>query len=86
MRLLGLDHADDAGIWEYAKKNDYVLVTQDVDFSNLSALRGFPPKIIWLRCGNRPTRFIEALLRQNHVAIIQFLNDPSVSCLEIGSP
>ena len=84
VRLLGLDRADDQAVWEYARQNDYVLVTQDVDYSNLSALRGYPPKIIWLRCGNQPTAFVEALLRQNQNRIIQFLNNPLVGCLEIG--
>jgi predicted nuclease of predicted toxin-antitoxin system len=84
VRLLGLDRADDNTVWEYARRNGYVLVTQDVDYSNLSALRGYPPKIVWLRCGNRPTGYIEALLTQNHARIIQFLNDPAVGCLEIG--
>jgi predicted nuclease of predicted toxin-antitoxin system len=84
VRLLGLDRADDNAIWEYAKRNDYVLVTQDVDYSNLSALRGYPPKVIWLRCGNRPRVYIETLLTHNHARIIQFLHDPSVGCLEIG--
>lgn len=84
VRLLGLDCADDSAVWDYARRNDYVLVTQDVDYSNLSALRGYPPKVIWLRCGNQPTGYIEALLTQNHARIIQFLNDPAVGCLEIG--
>ena len=82
--LLGLDRAKDEKIWEHARDNDYVLVTQDVDYSHLSSLRGYPPKIIWLRCGNQPTGFIEKLLRCNVTRIIQFLNDPEVACLVIG--
>jgi predicted nuclease of predicted toxin-antitoxin system len=84
VRSLGLDRADDNRIWAYARQNDYVLVTQDADYSNLSNLRGYPPKLIWLRCGNRPTREIEALLRGNHSDIIKFLSESSVGCLEIS--
>ncbi len=84
VRLLGLERADDTAVWEHAKQHGYVLVSQDADFSSLSSLRGFPPKVIWIRCGNRPTREIEALLRGNHSQILQFLADPSISCLEIG--
>jgi predicted nuclease of predicted toxin-antitoxin system len=84
VRLLGPDRADNDAVWEYARQHDYVLVTQDADYSNLSGLRGFPPKIIWLCCGNRPTREIEALLRRNHPRIIHFLADPTIGCLEIG--
>lgn len=29
VKLLGLDQADDAEIWEYARVNGFVLVTQD---------------------------------------------------------
>jgi predicted nuclease of predicted toxin-antitoxin system len=83
VRLLGLERADDQATWEHARQNDFVLVTQDVDFSNFSALRGYPPKVIWLRCGNQPTDFIGALLERNHAHITTFLNDPTVGCLEI---
>src|SRR5258706_15345629 len=84
VRLLGLDRADDNTVWEYARQHDYVLVSQDGDYSNLSNLRGYPPKIVWLRCGNRPTGEVESLLRRNHQRIIHFLADPTISCLEIG--
>ena len=55
VRLLGLDKATDAAIWDYAKANDFILVTLDADYADAAALRGPPPKVIWLRCGNRPT-------------------------------
>ena len=84
VRLLGLDRADDDIVWNYARQHNYVFVTQDGDYSNLSGLRGYPPKIIWLRCGNRRTSEIEALLRRNHALIIQFLGDPAIGCLELG--
>jgi predicted nuclease of predicted toxin-antitoxin system len=82
VRLLGLEQAADAAIWEYARKHDFVLVTQDGDYSNLSALRGYPPKVIWLRCGNRRTEYIAAVLDKNHVAIVEFFEDSTVGCLE----
>ncbi len=84
IRLLGLDRADDNAIWEHARKNNFVLVTQDGDYANLSALRGYPPKVLWLRCGNRRTDYIESLLHRNRVRILQFLEDPAVGCLEIA--
>lgn len=52
---VGLDRASDVIVWEYAQQNGFVLVTRDVDFSELSLLRGFPPKIIWIRRGNCST-------------------------------
>ncbi len=38
--------AKDEEIWKYAKSNDLIIVTNDQDFLNLAALRGFPPKLI----------------------------------------
>lgn len=80
---LGLDKADDHTIWQCAKLNGFALVTQDSDFADLSAVFGSPPKIIWLRCGNRPTHKIEDLLRRHARIIDAFNDDPQVDCLEI---
>lgn len=44
----------DTDIWNYAEKHNFTILTNDADFSNLSILKGFPPKIIWLRFGNLP--------------------------------
>ncbi len=83
VKALRLDQAADSALWDYARTHGYVLVTQDGDFSNLSALRGYPPKVVWLRCGNRPTAVIERLLRVHHARILTFLGDPRVGILEI---
>lgn len=83
VRLLGLSGASDRELWDYAKEHDFVLVSFDVDFAEMSTLQGHPPKVIWLRCGNQPTSFIEALLRRNAEPIANFARDSSVGCLEI---
>ena len=82
VRLLGLKRADDRAIWDYAKANGFVLATLDTDFVEIASLRGAPPKIIWLRCGNQPTTAIEALLRNHAALIIEFECNKS-ACLEI---
>jgi len=76
--LIGLDQVDDDVIWEYAKSNGYAIVTKDVDYSDTCLLRGFPPRVIWVRAGNCPTQHIEDLLRERHDAILAFENDPIV--------
>lgn len=38
-------------------------------------LHGFPPKLLWLRIGNCDTDDIEAVIRANHDAIVQLVND-----------
>jgi predicted nuclease of predicted toxin-antitoxin system len=83
VRLLGMEESDDRAIWEYAKANDFVLVSQDVDFADLATLYGPPPKVIWLRCGNQPTEAIEKRLRDQALALVQFVEDQAAACWEI---
>ena len=44
----GLINSTDREIWDFAKKNNFIIVTQDSDFNDLNLLLGFPPKIIWI--------------------------------------
>ena len=83
VRLLGLAEADDRKIWQHAKANDFVLVTQDADFADMATLYGPPPKVIWLRCGNQPTEAIERRLRDHAEAIGAFVQSDIVACWEI---
>lgn len=83
VRLLNLSEADDRTVWEYAKQNGFVIVSQDADFADLAALYGPPPKVIWLRCGNQPVTVIEGLLRQSVGAIAEFEKEVTAPCLEI---
>src|SRR5262245_28570309 len=81
--LVGLDRASDLAVWAYAQTNDYIIVTKDSDFSDVSVLRGFPPKVIWLRLGNCTTSDVERTMRSGFAAIDAFANDPSVGILEL---
>lgn len=82
VRLAGLDRASDTSIWQYAAENGFVLVTLDADFAELAALRGSPPKVIWLRCGNQSTQTIEDLLR-SQAETIEAFGEGTAACLEI---
>ena len=70
---------------EIAKVKGYTIITFDADFYELQTIKGFPPKIIWLRFGNmtRP-EFINFF--QNNVSTIrEFLNSKEyeeIGCLE----
>jgi predicted nuclease of predicted toxin-antitoxin system len=66
---LGLHETDDLVIREYARLNDFFIVTKDADFSDLCLLMGFPPKVIWIRLGNCFTSEIERLLREKFIDI-----------------
>ncbi len=82
VRLLGLEKADDRALWRYAAANGFMIVSLDADFAEMAALLGPPPKVIWLRGGNRPTKATEALLRAHTDAIVSF-DTNSAACLEI---
>jgi predicted nuclease of predicted toxin-antitoxin system len=82
VRILGLAEADDHAIWQYAGTHGFVLVSLDADFAEMATLRGPPPKVIWLRRGNRATAVIETLLRDHRDTIAAFEND-TAACLEI---
>ena len=63
VRLLGLSEADDLTIWNYAIEHDFMIVTQDSDYADWNKLRGVPPGIIWLRCGNSTVDDIHSKIR-----------------------
>jgi predicted nuclease of predicted toxin-antitoxin system len=79
----GLAEADDISVWNYAGRNGLTVVTHDADFAELAALRGPPPKIVWLRCGNQPIVVIERLLREHAGQMKSFLKDPVAACFEL---
>lgn len=80
---LGLDCSSDSEIWEYARLNGFILVTKDADFGDMSLLRGFPPKVVWLRKGNCSTAEIENILRSNFSAIENLYQDKVVGLLTL---
>lgn len=70
-RDVGLARADDGVIWKFAKEGGFVIVSKDADFHQLSFLHGHPPKVIWLRLGNRSTDEVLAVLQRSldHIAM-----------------
>lgn len=78
---LNLDTAEDFLVWQYARDNDFIIVTKDSDFSELSLLRGFPPKVIWIRIGNSTTNEIESLIRSHTEEINNFYRASSLGIL-----
>ncbi len=73
----------DNQIWEYAKKQDFIIVTFDEDFTDIQMIYEFPPKIIWLRCGNKNTVYIAEKLIRLKTEIINFYNDNEQGIFEI---
>jgi predicted nuclease of predicted toxin-antitoxin system len=83
VRELGLENYSDKQIWEYAKQNEFTIVTFDADFYDFSLVWGQPPKIIWIRTYNQTTENIEKILRKYLSTMQAFLRDNSLACLEI---
>ena len=75
VQLLGLDRATDTQLWEFAKKEDFVIVSKDNDFVDFSELFGSPPKVVWLQIGNCVTSDVEQLLIYYKSQILQFFNN-----------
>ena len=80
---IGLGRADDRIVWEYARENEYIIVTKDADFYELGLLHGFPPKVVWVRRGNCSTKQIEALLRENLDQILLLPTDKDTGTLAL---
>lgn len=80
-----LETADDEVVWKFAKLNEYVIVSKDSDFRQLSFLYGQPPKTVWLRIGNSPTKLAADLLTANAEMIVRFIEDPDSALLVLPS-
>ena len=63
--LLGMETASDLKVWHHARENDFIIVTKDSDFYDLSLLKGFPPRVIWILSGNVSKNAIVQLLVDN---------------------
>lgn len=86
VRQLGLEDFSDRKIWEFAKLNDYTIVSFDADFYDLASLYGCPPKIIWLRFGNSTTIYIAHVLNSKISEIADFIENSdykAVACLQL---
>jgi predicted nuclease of predicted toxin-antitoxin system len=81
--LLEMDRDEDITIWEYARQQNYTIVTRDSDYNDLSLVRGFPPKVIWIRRGNCSTREIENTLRAATADIQEFFQNPNLGILTL---
>jgi predicted nuclease of predicted toxin-antitoxin system len=78
---LGLASSDDGVIWRFAAAQGFVIITKDLDFFDISILKGSPPKMIWLRTGNCSTATVEKLLNQFAAEIGRFNSNPTESLL-----
>lgn len=84
IKTFQLERGEDIQIWEFAKGKNFIIVTQDSDFNDISTIRGFPPYVIWLRTGNAKTIEIEKVLRQNYQQIVEIVKTETQGVIEIN--
>lgn len=75
--------AKDIEIWEFAKKNNFTILTHDDDFEKLLLLKGAPPKIVILKTFNKNTKEIAVLLISKKEIIESFISNNELMILEI---
>jgi len=81
-----LRDSEDRDIWQYAKQNEFAIVTFDSDFFDISLINGHPPKIIWIRTNNLTTNDLAKLMLKNSTLIKSFLEnikEQELACMEI---
>ena len=80
----GLDCAGDDQVWDFARQNGFAIVSKDADYSDLSVLRGTPPKVFWVQLGNCTTAEMETAFRSSYAEIEAFGQDASLGVLILG--
>lgn len=75
--------ASDKDIWDWARKNDCIIVTNDEDFLNLSIQLGAPPKVVLLQFGNQSTNHIAQVLLERQSDIVALGKSTEYNVLEI---
>ncbi|KUJ59383.1 hypothetical protein AR687_23550 [Flavobacteriaceae bacterium CRH] len=75
--------AKDIEIWEFAKQNNFTILTHDDDFEKLLLLKGVPPKVIILKTFNRNTKQISEILISKKDIIDSFISNDELMILEI---
>jgi predicted nuclease of predicted toxin-antitoxin system len=85
VRSIGLRGEDDSRIWDYARLNEFAIVSKDTDFRDRSYVDGSPPKVIWLSLGNAGTDAIAALLRGESQRIARFETSEEASFLVVST-
>ena len=78
---LDLLHRPDSEVWEFARSADWVVVTADADFYELSTTFGPPPKVVWLRRWTYTTRDAERILRREAIRVADFVADADLGIL-----
>jgi len=83
VRFVALENENDFKIWDYAKQKNYIIVTQDSDFNDISVIKGFPPYVVWIKSGNSRVAEIDDILRKHYIRIRDFFEKGAYGLIEI---
>lgn len=70
---LGFARAEDRDLFEQARSAGATVLTKDHDFVQLYELRGAPPKVVWLTCGNVSNRQLREILQSRWLRAVDLL-------------
>ncbi len=76
-----METADDAVIWELAKREDWTIVTKDKDFRSRVAVYGAPPRVILLQIGNCPLEAVDGCVQRAWPFVLKLHEKQSASLL-----
>lgn len=81
--LLGLAHATDAELCDYAARHDYIICSKDEDFRRLVTARGYRPRLVFLALGNASNDAVLAALLGSADRLQDAFADPAVGIVTI---
>lgn len=68
----------DEELWDYALKNDCIIITKDADFYDRFSNSDNCPKIIYLQIGNFTLKDLHSYFEQNWETILKHLDNASI--------
>ena len=81
--LLGMESALDSAVWQKAKDDNFVIVTRDADFQELSLVWGQPPQVIRLKTSNQSRAATLKVLIESRALITDALEVNHLASVEI---
>jgi predicted nuclease of predicted toxin-antitoxin system len=71
---IGLGHASDSIIWQFAVRTGAILITKDEDFVTLANQETTGPQVVWIRIGNISNDALWRALGPSLDEIVESLN------------
>jgi predicted nuclease of predicted toxin-antitoxin system len=84
VRDCGLKGFPDEDVWQYARANDFVIVSKDSDFHQRSLLFGPPPKFVWIRIGHCTRNDLVRIITARQQDLLEFHANPHESVLVLA--